>query len=159
MRILRENGDLMEYTTLCYIEKDNKYLMLYRNKKKTDLNKGKWLGIGGHIEEGEDPNQCLLREAKEETGLTLLNYKLRGKLHFYIDDIYEVSYLYTCDEFMGDLIECDEGILEWVDKTKILELNLWQGDYLFLKKLIKDEPYFEMKLVYLHDQLIDWSFL
>ncbi|MDE6660873.1 MAG: 8-oxo-dGTP diphosphatase [Anaeroplasmataceae bacterium] len=149
----------MEYTTLCYIEKEDKYLMLYRNKKKNDINQGKWLGVGGHKEERETMEECLLREVYEETGLKLLNYKLCGILHFYIDDLYEVSYLYTSTDFEGSLIDCSEGILEWIPKSEVLNLPLWKGDYLFLNKLLNNEPYFEMKLVYVNDELIEWGYL
>lgn len=150
---------MLKYTTLCYIEQDGKYLMLYRNKRKEDVNAGKWIGIGGHLEEGETPEECLLREALEETGLKLKEFKLRGKLHFYMDDIFEISYLYTCNSFEGELIECDEGELQWISKNRILELPLWKGDYLFLNKLLEEEDFFEMKLVYKNDELIEWSIL
>ena len=148
---------MLKCTTLCYIEKDDKYLMLYRNKKKIDVNKGKWIGVGGHFLDNENVEDCLLREVKEETGLELLNYTLRGKLTFYIDDIIEDSYLYTADKFKGNLIDCDEGILKWIAKKDILNLNLWEGDYLFMNKLLNNEPYFEMILVYKNDKLIKWE--
>lgn len=148
---------MLKCTTLCYIEKDDKYLMLYRNKKKIDVNKGKWIGVGGHFLDNENAEDCLLREVKEETGLELLNYTLRGKLTFYIDDIIEDSYLYTADKFTGELIDCDEGILKWIAKKDILNLNLWKGDYLFMNKLLNNEPYFEMILVYKNDKLIKWE--
>ena len=122
----------MKLTTLCYIEKDEKYLMIHRIKKKHDVNKDKWIGIGGHFEEGESPEECLLREAKEETGLTLTSYRLRGVLTFvYNDDDAEMEYifLYTADGFAGELAECNEGTLEWVPKTQIDRLNLWEGQY------------------------------
>lgn len=150
---------MLKYTTLCYIEQDGKYLMLYRNKRKEDVNAGKWIGIGGHLEEGETPEECLLREALEETGLKLKEFQLRGKLHFYMDDIFEISYLYTCNSFEGELIDCDEGELQWIAKNEILALPLWKGDYLFLNKLLEEEEFFEMKLVYKNDALIEWSIL
>lgn len=159
MRNLLKCGGMLKYTTLCYIEKDEKYLMLYRNKRKEDVNAGKWIGIGGHLEEGETPEECLLREALEETGLRLKEFKLRGKLHFYMDAIYEISYLYTCTSFEGDLIDCDEGELKWIPKNQVLSLSLWKGDYLFLNKLLEEEDFFEMKLVYKNDELIEWSIL
>ena len=101
----------MEITTLCYIEKDNKYLMLKRIKKKEDINKGKWIGVGGHFEEGESPEECICREVLEETGLTLTSYKARGILTFVQNKTFtEYIWLFTADEFEGELIECNEGI-------------------------------------------------
>lgn len=146
-------------TTLCYLEREKKYLMLYRNKKKVDMNHGKWIGVGGHIEEGETPEACVQREVYEETGFTLKNFSLCAKLHFYIDEVYELCYLYISRDFVGELKECDEGELKWIPKDEILKLNLWQGDILFLKRLLKDESYFEMKLTYIKDDLKDWNYL
>lgn len=149
----------MKNTTLCYIEADGKYLMLYRNKKKKDINKGKWIGVGGHQEPDEAIDECLLREVKEETGLELLDYKLCGRLYFHIDALNEVCYLYKSDSFRGEIIDCDEGILKWISKDEILNLSLWEGDHLFLKKLLNNDDYFEMKLVYKNDKLIEWSII
>lgn len=146
----------MKNTTLCYICKDKKILMLYRNKKKIDVNKGKWIGVGGHFLEGETAEECLLREVYEETGLMLTQYRLMGKLIFFIDDIEEVCFLYKAYDFTGEIIDCDEGILEWIDESKILELPLWEGDYLFLNRLLHEDDYFEMKLIYKKDKLIEW---
>lgn len=136
-------------TTLCYIEKDGKYLMLHRVSKKMDANKDKWIGIGGHFEEGESPEDCLLREALEETGLTLTSYRFRGIVTF-CSEIYPVEYmcLYTADGFEGTLTSCDEGELEWVEKEALLELNLWDGDRLFLDLLKREIPFFSLKLCY-----------
>lgn len=150
---------MLKYTTLCYIEHDDQYLMLYRNKKKNDINQGKWIGVGGHKEEDETIEECLLREVFEETGLKLHSYQLCGKLHFYIDDLYEISYLYTSNDYEGKMIDCDEGKLEWVPKNQILQLKLWEGDYLFLQKLLNQDAYFEMKLVYKNDHLVEWGLL
>ena len=142
-------------TTLCYIEKDDCYLMLHRTKKENDINKDKWIGIGGHFEEGESPEECLLREVKEETGLTLLNYKFRGIVTFVTTSgITEYMCLYTSDSFTGELISCDEGELEWVKKDRIFELNFWEGDYIFLDLLEKEEDFFSLKLVYDGDKLV-----
>lgn len=141
-------------TTLCYIEKDGQYLMLHRISKKHDVNKDKWIGIGGHFEEGESPEECLLREAKEETGLTLTSWKFRGIVTF-IAEGWPPEYmcLYTADGFEGTMIPCDEGTLEWVPKTELMELNLWEGDKIFLKLLAEDAPFFSLKLMYQGDVL------
>ena len=142
-------------TTLCYIEKDGCYLMLHRVKKQNDINKDKWIGIGGHFEEGESPEECLLREVKEETGLTLLGYKFRGLVTFVTTDgITEYMCLYTSDSFLGELISCDEGELEWVPKNRFKELNFWEGDYIFLGLLETRDTFFSLKLVYDGDRLI-----
>ncbi|MCR4605120.1 MAG: 8-oxo-dGTP diphosphatase [Eubacterium sp.] len=142
-------------TTLCYIEKDNKYLMLHRVKKDVDINHGKWIGVGGHFLKNESPEECLLREVKEETGLTLTSYKMRGIITF-ISDEWETEYmfLYTADDFTGELSECDEGELKWVDKDKLMELNLWEGDRIFLKWLLEGKEFFSLKLVYEGNKLV-----
>lgn len=136
-------------TTLCYLEKDDKYLMLHRIVKKNDVNKDKWIGIGGHFEYGESPEECLLREALEETGLTLTSYQFRGIITFLCDD-YEPEYmcLYTADGFEGEMIECDEGTLEWVPKEEVKNLNLWTGDLIFFKLIEENAPFFSLKLRY-----------
>ena len=146
----------MELTTLCYIEKDDSYLMLHRVSKKNDVNRDKWIGVGGHFEAGESPEDCLLREVKEETGLTLTSYRFRGLLTFVFNDN-EAEYicLYTADEFEGEITDCDEGTLEWVSKKKIPDLNLWEGDKIFFELLNRNEPFFSMKLVYQGDTLVD----
>lgn len=146
----------MKMTTLCYIENENKYLMLHRISKENDINKGKWIGVGGHFLEGESPEECLLREVKEETGLTLTKYKFRGIITFIADD-YETEYmcLYTADEYYGEITYCDEGELQWVDKDKVLELNLWEGDKVFLELIRVDNPFFSLKLKYEGDKLIE----
>lgn len=143
-------------TTLCYIEKDDKYLMLLRNKKKVDVNKGKWIGVGGHFEEGESPEECVLREVYEETGLTLTDYRLRGIITFTSDE-WDTDYmhLYTATNFTGELKECDEGELKWIPKSEIMDLNLWEGDRVFLKMLFEDTGIFSMKLTYAGDILVD----
>jgi len=144
----------MEKTTLCYIEKDNCYLMLYRNKRKVDINKGKWIGVGGHLENGETKDECLVREVYEETGLTLNSFKFRGEIVFYIDDIIEISYLYTSNDFSGILKECDEGILKWIPKDEVLDLPLWEADPIFLKKLMNYDDFFKLELHYEKNKLI-----
>ena len=144
-----------ELTTLCYIEKDNAYLMMHRVKKKNDINKDKYIGVGGHIEHGESPEDCILREIKEETGLDAINIRLRGLLSFVIDDYDEYSFLYTCDDYSGEIKDCDEGELVWVDKDKINDLPLWEGDKIFFELLNKRADFFSLKLVYINNELTD----
>ncbi len=147
----------MKRTTICYIEKDNQYLMLYRNKKKEDYNKGKWIGVGGKIEFEETPEQCILREVREETGLMLTAYQYRGIIRF-IFDLWEDEemYLYTATEFEGELNkECNEGELAWVPINEVMNLNTWEGDRIFLQKLIDGEKDIDLTLHYKGDKLID----
>lgn len=152
--------DSNNLTTLCYIEQDEKYLMMHRISKKNDLNQGKWIGVGGHFKEGESPEECLLREVKEETGLTLTSYCLRGIITFCSDEWgCEYMHLYTADAFEGILEEeqmaaCGEGILKWVPKDQIFALNLWEGDKIFLKILLENQKFFSLKLEYHGDTLI-----
>ena len=177
----------MKMTTLCYIEKEGKYLMLHRVKKYHDINAGKWIGVGGHVENGETPEECLLREVKEETGLTLTAYRLRG-LATFLSDVCEPELMcvFTADAFDGELIECDEGELAWVEKSKtaapaasgdavdtklvecnegtlhwveksdVLALPTWEGDRVFLERLLSgDERFFSIKLRYEGDRLVE----
>ena len=146
----------MQNTTLCYIEHDNKYLMLHRTKKENDLNEGKWIGVGGKFERDETPEECLLREVKEETGLTLTKYRLRAVITF-LSDKWETEYMYlfTANAFTGILTDCNEGELEWIDKEKVPELNIWEGDQIFLQKLLADEDFFTLKVVYEGDKLVE----
>lgn len=142
-------------TTLCYIEKDDSYLMLHRIKKENDINHDKWIGVGGKFLDRESPEECLLREVKEETGLRLISWKFRGIITFIQTDYpTEFMCLYTADEFRGELIQCNEGTLEWVSKKQLLNLNLWEGDKIFLQKLQEDDRFFSMKLEYQGDELI-----
>lgn len=145
----------LRLTTICYIEKDEKYLMLHRTKKENDQSHDKWLGVGGKFEENESPDECVVREVKEETGLTLLSYKLRGVMTF-VSNIWETEYMfiYTADRFEGELTECSEGELLWVEKSKVPDLNLWEGDILFLKKLMEDSEFFTIKVQYQGEKLI-----
>lgn len=136
-------------STLCYIEKEEQYLMLHRTVKKNDINKDKWIGVGGHFEENESPEECVLREVKEETGYTLTSYRYRGLVTFVSGGgVTEYMSLFTADEFEGDAITCDEGELEWIKKTEINNLNLWIGDKIFFTLLNRNEPFFSLKLVY-----------
>ena len=142
-------------TTLCYIEKNSSYLMLHRTKKKNDINEGKWIGIGGKFLPGETSEECLLREAREETGLILTDYEFKGIVTF-VSDIYETEemHLYVCKRFSGNLIQCNEGELKWIDKSEILNLPLWEGDRIFLEYLFENKPFFELRLEYQGDKLI-----
>ena len=148
----------MKVTTLCYIEKNNCYLMLYRDKKENDQSEGKWLGVGGKLIDGESPDDCVMREVQEETGLNLVNYVYRGFVTF-ISDVCddEIMFLYTANGFQGELnMDCDEGTLQWVPKDRILGLNLWEGDKIFLKELIKGKNNLNIKLVYEGDKLVEY---
>ena len=142
-------------STLIYVERGDEYLMLHRTKKENDLNHDKWIGIGGKFEENESPEDCMLREAHEETGLTLTNWRYRGIVTF-ISDEWETEYmhLFTADGWTGNLKECDEGDLEWIKKSELLKLKLWEGDKIFLRLLDTDEPFFSLKLKYEGDTLV-----
>lgn len=146
----------MKLTTLCYIEHDDQYLMLHRVKKENDENHDKWIGVGGKFEEGESPEDCLLREVKEETGLTLREYCLRGIITFVSNEWgTEYMYLYTATKYEGTLIECDEGELVWVPKDKLSELTLWEGDRIFLRLLDEEKRFFSLKLRYEGEKLAE----
>lgn len=145
----------MRNTTLIYIEQDGKYLMLHRTKKKNDQSHDKWLGIGGKFEDKESPEDCILRETKEETGLTLTDYRYRGIVTF-VSDIWETEYmhLFTANGFSGDLIKCEEGDLQWISQDKLFSLPMWEGDKIFLRLLFdKTQPFFSLKLIYEGDKL------
>ncbi len=150
----------MLLTTLCYLEKDGAYLMLLRNKKKSDVNEGKWIAPGGKFEDGETPEECVCREVKEETGLILDDCRLRGVLTFASEGWdSELIFVYTADRFHGTLTECEEGELRWVAKEDIMRLNLWEGDRIFLKLLLENTPYFSLKLSYRGDNLVEQKLL
>ncbi len=141
-------------TTLCYVEKDGQYLMLLRNKKKNDLNEGKWIGVGGKMEENESPEDCLLREVAEETGLKLTRWQYRGIVTF-VSDCWEGEYmhLFTADGFSGTLSPCDEGELAWIPRKQLPQLPQWEGDRVFLSLLEQNVPFFSLKLCYQGDRL------
>ena len=146
----------MKQTTLCYLEHDGHYLMLHRVKKENDASHDKWIGVGGKCEADESPDECMLREVKEETGLTITSWRYRGIVTF-ISDIWPCEYmhLFTADRWRGDETDCDEGDLEWVDKNRLFEHNLWPGDRIFLRLLMDSEqPFFSLKLVYKGDDLV-----
>ena len=143
-------------TTLCYVTRGSEVLMLHRVKKKNDLNKDKWIGIGGKFEGEESPDECLLREAKEETGLTLTRWRCRGVVTF-LSDTYEGEYMYlfTADGFEGELTDCPEGDLQWVSREFLDSLPKWEGDKIFLDLLWQDAPFFLLKLRYEGDKLVE----
>lgn len=133
--------------------------MLYRNKKEKDINKGKYVGIGGHVEKNESPNEAVIREVKEETWLNLLSFKERGIVYFVLNDYQEEMFLYTSNNFDGELIECNESDLLWVEKEKLLSLNMWEGDKYFLNYLLNDLGYFKMRLIYQDDVLVKYELI
>ena len=146
----------MKNTTLCYLEQDGCLLMLHRVKKVNDENQDKWIGVGGKLEDRESPEDCLLREVKEETGLTLERWRYRGLVTF-VSDKWETEYmhLYTADRFSGEMKECDEGNLEWVPRDRVESLPLWQGDKIFLRMIAdRSTPFFSLTLVYEGDTLV-----
>ncbi len=146
----------MILSTICYIENEDSYLMMLRNKKKSDVNAGKWIGPGGKLEPKESPDECVVREVLEETGLIIENYRLRGIITFSsIGWEDEIIFLYTADKWSGTLSTCDEGELEWIKKSDLPSLNLWEGDRVFLDLLAKNAPFFSLKLSYDGDELID----
>ena len=147
----------MRYTTLCYIENDRgEYLMMHRVKKKNDVNQDKWVGVGGKFEDGESPEECLLRETWEETGLTLTAYRYRGIVTF-VSDRWETEYmhLFTARGFQGQMRECDEGELVWLPKGSVYDLPIWEGDKIFFRLLEQDIPFFSLKLRYTGEKLTE----
>lgn len=144
-------------TTLCYIRRGSDCLLLHRIKKKNDLNQDKWIGVGGKFEDGESPEDCLLREVREETGLTLTSYRYRGLVTF-VSDRWPTEYmhLFTADGFTGSLSSCDEGVLEWVPWEKLLSLPHWEGDAVFLDLISRaSTPFFSLKLRYEGERLAE----
>ena len=141
-------------TTLCYIENEDSWLMMHRVKKENDANKDKWIGVGGHFEQGESPEECLLREVREETGLILNSWRFRGIVTF-VSDKYgsEYMFLYTSDDYAGEPGECTEGSLEWIKKSRVYELPIWEGDKVFFRLLQENRPFFSLKLSYEGDAL------
>ena len=143
-------------TTLCYVERGDSYLMLHRVSKKNDVNKDKWIGIGGHFEEGESPEECLLREAYEETGLQLTSWKFRGIVTFVAEGWPpEYMCLYTADGFEGEMTQCDEGDLQWVEREFLNALPKWEGDQIFLDLMWQNAPFFLLTLRYHGDTLVE----
>ncbi len=142
-------------STLCYIEQADCYLMLHRIKKENDMNRDKWLGVGGKFLDKESPEECLLREVREETGLTLCSWRYRGLVTF-TSDKWETEYmhLFTSDSWTGEMTDCDEGALEWVKKSDVASLPIWEGDKIFLRLLAEEEPFFSLKLGYKGEALV-----
>jgi 8-oxo-dGTP diphosphatase len=145
----------MQLATLCYVMKDNKTLMLFRNKKPNDVHEGKWNGLGGKFEKGETPEECVIREVKEESGLMIKNPKLHGIITFPMFDGKKDWYvfMFTVKDFEGELIDSNEGKLEWIENEKLLDLNLWEGDKIFIPWLFQ-EKYFSAKFIYENKKLI-----
>ena len=142
-------------STLCYLERGDEYLMLHRVKNKNDLNRDKWIGVGGKFEEGESPEECILRETREETGLALTDYRYRGLVTFVSDEApTEYMHLFTAQRWTGTPIPCDEGDLQWISKAELLKLPMWEGDKIFLRLLEEDSPFFSLKLQYRGDTLV-----
>ena len=142
----------MRNTTLCYLEREGRLLMLFRNKKERDENHGKWIGVGGKFEEGETPEECVIREVYEETGLKMRSPRLRGIVTFVMEpQSTEYMFVYTATDFTGQLINpdsCPEGVLRWVDRDEVCKLPIWEGDRIFLKLLMEEHPFFSLKLCY-----------
>ena len=141
--------------TLCYLEREDSYLMLHRTKKKHDLNHDKWIGVGGKFEDKESPEECILRETQEETGLTLTDYRYRGIVTFVSNEAEtEYMHLFTATDWTGTPIVCNEGELAWIKKKDLFSLTLWEGDKIFLKLLDQNVPFFSLKLCYEGDRLV-----
>ena len=138
-----------------YIERGDEYLMLHRVKKENDINKDKWIGVGGKFEEGESPEDCMLREVREETGLRLKSWRYRGIVTFVLEGYgTEYMHVFTSDDFLGQPGPCDEGVLEWVKKSAVPALPIWEGDKIFLRLLAEEAPFFSLKLCYQGDRLL-----
>ncbi len=143
-------------TTLVYLEREGKYLMLHRTKKKNDVNRDKWIGVGGKLETGESPEDCMRREVLEETGLSVRSFRFRGIVTFVSDrDPDEYMFLYTVSDWSGELGSCDEGELAWIECDRLYALTIWEGDRIFLRLLIEDRPFFSLKLRYASDRLVE----
>ena len=148
----------MKKSVCCYLKRNDCYLLLYRNKKKHDVNHNKWIGVGGHLEDGETPDMAAIRETKEETGYDIHSLKCAGEVEFIYDDIHEMMYIYEIVDFSGEEIPCDEGDLKWIPLKDIYDYPMWEGDKVFLPLLINHEPYFKMALIYQNDVLVKTIF-
>ena len=146
-------------TTLCYLERDGRYLVLHRNRKENDENHDKWIGVGGKFERGESPEECALREVREETGLTMTEFRFRGLITFVSDEWgVEYMHLFTCTGFEGEMRACDEGELVWLPKDELLAKRMWAGDRIFLKALDERRDFFSLKLRYRGEELVEARF-
>lgn len=141
-------------TTMIYLKRDNSYLLLLRNKKKNDINEGKWIGVGGHVEKGETIDECAIREVKEETGYDVHSLECAGEVLFIDENLKMMMYIYEITDFSGEMIECNEGDLKWIPIKDIYDYPMWEGDKAFLPKLINHEPYFKMVLTYSQNKLV-----
>ena len=152
------NGHKFDDTVICYLFKDNNVLMLFRNKKKKDINKEKWIGVGGHIEEGETPLEAVIRETYEETELHINKCELVAEVTFFFKEDVEMMRVFTCDDFSGEVnYDCSEGTLEWIPLEKLFSIPLWEGDKYFLKPILSKEPFFEMVMRYEDDKLVEYK--
>ena len=145
---------ILSKTVICYLKRDDSYLLLFRNKKKNDVNEGKWIGVGGHIEKGETKDAAAIREVKEETGLNVHSLKCNGEVLFVNDDYQELMYVYEIEDFDGEEIPCNEGDLKWIPIKDIYSYPMWEGDKAFLPLLINHAPYFKMDLIYKNKDLV-----
>ena len=144
-------------TVSIYLFRNDQILLLFRNKKEHDINHGKYIGVGGHIEEGETPDIAIDREVKEESSLDIISKKLRAKITFHFDEFIEHMYLYTSFDFKGNIIECNEGTLEWIDINNLNNIPMWEGDRYFLKPIFEEDSYFEMEFFYEGDKLLSYQ--
>ena len=146
----------MKNTSLCYIRRGGEVLLMHRVKKEHDENRNKWIGIGGKFEPGESPEDCLLREVREETGLTLDAWRYRGVVTFVSDEWgTEYMHLFTADAFHGEVKDCDEGVLEWLPWERLPQLPIWEGDRIFLRLIDENAPFFSLKLRYVGERLAE----
>ena len=144
----------LPHTVQIYLKKDDCYLLLYRNKKKNDVNEGKWIGVGGHVEKGESIDQAAIREVKEETGLDVHSLTCNGEVLFVNNDYQELMYVYEIEDFSGELIDCNEGELRWIPISTMLELPMWEGDKYYLPLLGKKDSYFKLEIKYRDKELV-----
>lgn len=152
------NGHKFEDTVICYLIKNDEVLMLFRNKKEVDINKGKWIGVGGHIEKGEDPLAAVIREVKEETALRINKCEMASTITFFFKEDVEVMHVFTSTDFSGEVdYDCVEGTLKWIPLNNLFNIPLWEGDKLFLKPILNHEPYFEMSMKYEGDSLVEYK--
>ena len=152
------NSINMQKTVCCYLKKDDCYLLLFRNKKSHDVNHNKWIGVGGHVEEGETIDQAVIREIKEETGLDVHRCSCAGEVEFVYDGYHEMMYIYEITDFSGTQIVCNEGELAWIPIKDIYQYPMWEGDKVFLPLLIEHKPYFKLSLIYKNDVLVNTIF-